>query len=84
MMSDTELREQGIRVLARHLGDIEMERFVTLMQRESFDYTQWRQNIDDGEDIAKISNKAMAFRNQQAFSGVSIRHSATAAMLRAE
>jgi len=42
MITDTELRLQGIAVLTRALGTIEAERFVALIQREPFDYTKWR------------------------------------------
>ncbi len=62
MITDTEIRVKGLQVLAQYLGDIEMERFIALIQRESFDYTKWRQNIDDNEDIESISKKAMQLR----------------------
>lgn len=62
MITDTEIRVKGLQVLAQYLGDIEMERFIALIQRESFDYTKWRQNIDDNEDIENISKKAMQLR----------------------
>ena len=39
MMTDTEIRAKGAQVLAQYLGDIEMERFIALIQREAFDYT---------------------------------------------
>ena len=45
MRTDTVLRCDGMKVLAQHLGIVEAERFVTLIQRESFDYTEWRQNL---------------------------------------
>jgi len=62
MMTDTEIRVKGVQILAQYLGDIEMERFIALIQRESFDYTQWRQNIDMDESIEEISNQAMRLR----------------------
>ena len=64
MITDTEIKVKGIQILAQYLGDIEMERFIALIQREPFDYTQWRQNIDAGENIEDISKKAMALRNK--------------------
>ncbi len=64
MITDTEIKVKGIQILAQYLGDIEMERFVALIQREPFDYTQWRQDIDEGENIEDISRKAMALRNK--------------------
>lgn len=62
MITDTEIRVKGVQILAQYLGDIEMERFIALIQREPFDYTKWRQNIDDDESIESISKKAMKLR----------------------
>ena len=64
MITDTEIKVKGVQILAQYLGDIEMERFVALIQREPFDYTQWRQGIDAGESIEDISKKAMTLRNK--------------------
>lgn len=64
MITDTEIRVKGIQILAQYLGDIEMERFVALIQREPFDYTQWRQVINTDESIEDISRKAMASRSK--------------------
>ena len=33
---------------------------VALIQREPFDYTKWRQDLDDDLSVKKISQKAMA------------------------
>ncbi|CDH43902.1 MAG: hypothetical protein IPL59_13835 [Candidatus Competibacteraceae bacterium] len=65
MMTDTEIRAKGAQVLAQYLGDIEMERFIALIQREAFDYTQWRQSMDTDESIEDISRKAMELRRQR-------------------
>lgn len=62
MMTDTEIRLKGLQVLTEHIGDIEAERFITLIQREPFDYTKWRQDMDENLSIEEISRKAMALR----------------------
>ena len=62
MRTDTELRVEGLRALAEALGAVEAERFVTLMLRESFDYTQWQQNLWPGKTVVEISTAAMEFR----------------------
>ena len=63
MITDTEIRVKGVQLLAKYLGDIEMERFIALIQREPFDYTLWKQNnLEDNPSIKDISNKAMALR----------------------
>ena len=61
-MTDTEIKVKGIHLLAQYLGDVEAERFIALIQREPFDYTQWRQTIDEDLSIEEISKKAMALR----------------------
>jgi len=66
MMTHTELKSKGLQILAQYLGDIEMERFIALIQREPFDYTQWRQAIETDESIEDISRKAMALRDKNA------------------
>ncbi|MFK5951150.1 MAG: hypothetical protein QM500_20540 [Methylococcales bacterium] len=40
MITDTEIKSKGVQILATHLGDVEMERFIALIQREPFDYTK--------------------------------------------
>ena len=64
MMTDTEIRLKGILALTAQLGDVEAERFVALIQREPFDYTKWRQGLEEDLSIEEISKKAMALRKK--------------------
>ena len=41
---------------------IEAVRVIALIQREPFDYTQWRQQLDRDLSIREISDRAMATR----------------------
>ena len=45
MRSNTVLKDEGLRILAERLGLVEAERFIALMRREPFDYTEWRQEL---------------------------------------
>jgi hypothetical protein len=65
MMTNTEIRLKGVQILAKYLGDIEAERFIALIQREPFDYTKWRQGLDEDLTIKDISQKAMALRKKK-------------------
>ncbi len=65
MMTDTEIRVKGVQILAQYLGDIEMERFIALIQREPFDYTHWRQTIDSDRSIEDINREAMDLRQKK-------------------
>ncbi|MFQ5642037.1 MAG: hypothetical protein ACE5IR_29040 [bacterium] len=69
MITDTEIKAQGIQILALHLGDVEAERFIALIQREPFDYTKWRQEMDEGLSIEEISHRAMALRRKNTKQG---------------
>ena len=66
MITDTEIRTKGLQILAKYLGDIEAERFIALIQREPFDYTKWREGIDEDLTIEEISRRAMAVRARRA------------------
>ena len=44
MITDSEIKTRGLQVLTEHLGNIEAERFIALIQREPFNYTKWRQD----------------------------------------
>ena len=64
MITDTEIRIKGINALTESLGDVEAERFISLIQREPFDYTKWRQDMDENLSLREISKKAMALRSK--------------------
>lgn len=64
MINDTEIKLKGLKVLTEHLGDVEAEKFITLIQREPFDYTKWRQGLDEEWSIEDISRKAMDLRKK--------------------
>jgi len=65
MITDTEIKAKGLRVLAQYLGDIEAERFVALIQRQPFDYTAWTQALDEDLSIDEISRQAMTLRSRR-------------------
>ena len=58
-MSDNELRINGFTLLSNTFGDVEAERFVMLMKREPFDYTEWRrENLFQGETVDSLMDAA--------------------------
>jgi adenine C2-methylase RlmN of 23S rRNA A2503 and tRNA A37 len=64
VISDIEIKLKGIHLLSEYLGDVEAERFISLIQREPFDYTKWRQGLDENLTIEEISQQAMLLRNR--------------------
>ena len=58
-MTDNELRVRGFSVLAETLGDVDAERFMVLVNREPFDYTEWRKdNLFVGETVDSLVDQA--------------------------
>jgi hypothetical protein len=65
MRVDAEIKALGFQVLTQYLGLVEAERFITLIQREKFDYMRWRQTLYTGLSGAEISRRAMEFHEQK-------------------
>ncbi|MEW6482159.1 MAG: hypothetical protein AB1397_04075 [bacterium] len=64
MKTDTEIKLDGIKTLMDALGKLEAERFIALIKREPFDYTQWQKDMWSERTIKEISNAAMEYRNE--------------------
>ena len=62
LKTDTLIRNEGMEILAKHLGLVEAERFLMLMRKEPFDYTKWQENLFENMTIEEISKKAAEFR----------------------
>lgn len=62
MITDEELKVQGVRALIDALGDVQAERFVSLRTRAPFDYTKWRANLWPDAGVEELSRAAMQRR----------------------
>ena len=62
MITDTEIKLQGIETLIKAMGKVNAERFITLLLREPFDYTEWQRNLWPDKTIEEISRMAMQAR----------------------
>lgn len=65
MITDTEIKSQGMKFLVKNLGIVEAERFIALIQREPFDYTQWKQNHWTEKTVKEIHKEAVEFRKKK-------------------
>ena len=63
MKTETELRQDGLRALLDALGPVEAERFITLILREPFDYTNWQKQLWADMTVDEISSAAMKLRS---------------------
>lgn len=62
MITDEELKVQGVRALIAALGDVQAERFVSLLTRAPFDYTKWQANLWPDRGVEELSAEAMRIR----------------------
>ena len=59
--TDTALRQEGMKVLFEKFGKVDAERFIALIIREPFDYTQWQQGLFPDMSVEELSAEAMAY-----------------------
>ena len=61
-MTDSELKYTCYGILLEKVGDVDAERFIALVNRDAFDYTQWRkQNLGVGETVDSLYEKIRDF-----------------------
>ena len=58
-MTDAELRIKGLSILSKTIGNVDAERFISLMIREPFDYTKWQKDLWNEVSIEELSKNAM-------------------------
>ena len=63
-MSDTILLNTGMKALIDKLGNVNAEKFITLIIKEPFDYTKWHSKLYEGMTIDEISDRAMLIYNK--------------------
>ena len=58
-ITDNEIKSQGIEALISSLGEVQAERFISLILKEPFDYTEWQKKLWSDKNIEEISSMAM-------------------------
>jgi len=61
-MTDTVLKQSIMRHLIEYFGNVQTERFISLMNKEPFDYTKWQENLFEDMTVKELSKKAMENR----------------------
>ena len=65
-MTDSELKSKCFTILAEQVGSVEMERFIMLLNRDTFDYTEWRKdNLFQGETVDSLCDQIEQFQAAQ-------------------
>jgi hypothetical protein len=61
MRPDALILHDGFKAIFDNLDIVEAERFITLIRRENFDYTEWRKDLWDDLSVEELSAKAMDY-----------------------
>ena len=60
MRTDSALRYEAMDVLVQALGMVDAERFISMVKRDTFDYTEWRRGMWNDMTIDDIYAEASA------------------------
>jgi len=54
MRTDNTLRLEAINALLKALGEVDAERFIDMIKRDVFDYTEWRRDLWNDKSLDEI------------------------------
>ena len=58
MRTDCALRYEAMDALVRTLGTVDAERFISMVKRDTFDYTEWRRDLWNNMTIEEVYAEA--------------------------
>jgi len=64
MRTDNVVRKEAMGVLITTLGTVDAERFISMVKRDTFDYTEWQQTLWEGKSINEIHEAAVKYEKQ--------------------
>jgi hypothetical protein len=65
MRTDIILRVEAMNVLIENLGEVDAERFISMVKSDNFDYTKWQKNLWKDKTIDEIYNMAKDFEERK-------------------
>ena len=62
MMNNTiEIMNEGIKCLIKELGVVKTEQFISIINREKFDYTKWQRQLFEDMSLEELNNAASEY-----------------------
>lgn len=55
MRADSIIKQAGFQALREKLDIVELERFIVLLNRNKFDYTEWRKPLFEGTALEQLA-----------------------------
>ena len=63
MRTDNLVRVEAMEMLINRLGEVDAERFIVMIKRDTFDYTEWRRDLWNDMTIEEVH--AAATKHEQ-------------------
>ena len=63
MRTDSVIRYEAMELLLQNFGMVDSARFVTMVKRDAFDYTEWRRDLWDDMTIGEVHADATAYES---------------------
>jgi len=64
MRTDSVIKTEGFQALSAKLDIVEIERFIALINRGEFNYTEWRKTLWEDLSVEELSARASEFWNK--------------------
>lgn len=64
-ITDTEIKLKGMEALIMALGEVQAKKFISLIMREPFNYTEWQRDLWKDKSVEEISKMAMEHRRKE-------------------
>ncbi len=64
MKADNVIRSEGMKVLREKLGLVEAEKFITLIRRDNFNYTEWQKDLWKDKSVDEVFDAAKQFSHK--------------------
>ena len=61
MRTDNVLRLEAMSALLNSLGEVDAERFIAMIKRDTFDYTEWRRDLWKDKSLDEIHAMATEY-----------------------
>ena len=65
MKTDNVVRLEAMNALIATLGTVDTERFISMVKRDTFDYTEWQRTLWSGKSIEEIHALATEHEKNQ-------------------
>ena len=65
MRTEAAIKTEGMKTLRQTLGLVDAEKFIMLMKREPFDYTEWQSHLWEHKTVDDIFQAAKELENKK-------------------